>query len=76
MSTSQTDKFIHTLPSHFIVSEITENTTSASQPQKTMKKHSIVALLALSWLAGCNGQDSEPNTQQAEVIKEQKTLTV
>ncbi|WP_341664342.1 Tricorn protease domain-containing protein [Vibrio sp.] len=40
-----------------------------------MKKHSILTLLALALLAGCNGQDTEPS-KQAEVVKEQKPLTV
>jgi len=42
-----------------------------------MKKHSILTLLALALalLAGCNGQDTEPS-EQANVVKEQKTLTV
>lgn len=40
-----------------------------------MKKHSILTLLALALLAGCNGQDTEPS-EQAEVVKEQKPLTV
>ncbi|MFY2507359.1 Tricorn protease domain-containing protein [Vibrio pectenicida] len=39
-----------------------------------MKKHSILTLLALALLAGCNGQDTEP-TEQAKVVKEQKPLT-
>ncbi|WP_420340884.1 hypothetical protein [Vibrio mexicanus] len=52
------------------------NSGVKSDKEKTLKKHSTVALLALAWLVGCNGQDSEPNTQQAEVIKEQKPLTV
>jgi protease II len=43
--------------------------------EKTMKKHSILTLLALALLAGCNGQDTEPS-EQAEVVKEQKPLTV
>ncbi|EEX32062.1 MULTISPECIES: hypothetical protein [Vibrio] len=40
-----------------------------------MKKHSILTLLALALLAGCNGQDTEPS-EQAKVVKEQKPLTV
>ncbi|NOI29623.1 Tricorn protease domain-containing protein [Vibrio coralliilyticus] len=40
-----------------------------------MKKHSILTLLALALLAGCNGQDTEPS-EQANVVKEQKTATV
>ncbi|NOH51510.1 Tricorn protease domain-containing protein [Vibrio coralliilyticus] len=40
-----------------------------------MKKHSILTLLALALLAGCNGQDKEPS-EQAKVVKEQKPLTV
>ncbi|NOH51508.1 Tricorn protease domain-containing protein [Vibrio coralliilyticus] len=40
-----------------------------------MKKHSILTMLALALLAGCNGQDTEPS-EQANVVKEQKTLTV
>ncbi|NOI74879.1 Tricorn protease domain-containing protein [Vibrio coralliilyticus] len=40
-----------------------------------MKKHSILTLMALALLAGCNGQDTEPS-EQASVVKEQKTLTV